>query len=672
MNQFNKKLDRARSRQKRLYLIGGIILLFVLTLMAALFVVSRGTRIEISPEDAKEHAVIRVTEGFGLTVGDTVYSLARNPVITASAPGFKVATQTIDPAHLGKIFPLELFELPGRLVIEVAGDKRLMAKTAWRINSRDIALSDKLDLELEAGPYTVHADNPYFQPKELEILIKRGEQTQLQMDLLPVTGSFNILSKPSGASVFIDEKMVGITPLLFDQNGGRYTLRVALENHIDALDQLAITQDHREVSRNYKLKLKKAKVMLDLQPNGGILLVNGIQAVEPLVLDATVEHQLTYMKAGYYSKTQTVTLAAGEEKRVSMQLQAEMGKVEIVSSPPASVLIGGKDYGVSPVNISLSAVSHKIIFKKSGYRSISRVVKPKGSTVQKVSVTLLTEYQARLREAPREFTNSAGIKLKLYVNRGTLTMGAPRSEKGQRANEFQRMINLTQPFYASLFEITNGQFAKFNSGKAGGNASAPVTSVSWQDAVAFCNWLSQKEKLRPFYKTANGQVTGFDRRSDGYRLLSEGEWEWLARKSGKKKQTIFAWGNETVIPSRTANVADESAKGQVRFFVPNYNDGYSGIAPVGSFEREASGLYDMAGNVSEWVHDVYSIVPPQANSVVNNPLGNQRGSSHVVKGANWRSGTITALRPAFREGLAAGRDDVGFRVGRYLYGGEDG
>ena len=140
----------------------------------------------------------------------------------------------------------------------------------------------------------------------------------------------------------------------------------------------------------------------------------------------------------------------------------------------------------------------------------------------------------------------------------------------------------------------------------------------------------------------------------------------------KKKQTIFAWGNETVIPSRTANVADESAKGQVRFFVPNYNDGYSGIAPVGSFEREASGLYDMAGNVSEWVHDVYSIVPPQANSVVNDPLGDQRGSSHVVKGANWRSGTITALRPAFREGLTAGRDDVGFRVGRYLYGGEDG
>jgi formylglycine-generating enzyme required for sulfatase activity len=109
----------------------------------------------------------------------------------------------------------------------------------------------------------------------------------------------------------------------------------------------------------------------------------------------------------------------------------------------------------------------------------------------------------------------------------------------------------------------------------------------------------------------------------------------------------------------------------VKFYVPLYNDGYPGIAPVGSFNRESSGLYDMAGNVSEWVHDVYSIMPPSEGTIANNPLGEQRGEAHVVKGANWRSGTITTLRPAFREGLAGGRDDVGFRIGRYLYGGKN-
>lgn len=671
MSQFNKKLDQAKSRQKRFYLVGAITLLALLMLMVALFVVSRGTRVEIIPEDAKEHAVIRVIEGLGLAVGDTVYSFAGNPVVTVTAPGFKVASQTIDPAHLGKVFQVELFELPGYLVIEILGNDENLLKTSWQINHRDRAFGEKLDFELEAGPYTVTVDNPYYQPKEVEVLITRGELTQLQVELQPVAGTLEISSIPSGAAVFVDEKNIGLTPLLLEQSGGRYSLRLTLENYLDTAEEVAITRAHPELIRHYQLALKKAKLILDLTPKDGTLLVNGIQAVEPLFIEATVEHRLSYMKAGYYSKTQSVTLTAGEEKQISMKLKREMGRVEVVSSPPASVWIDGKSYGVSPVRANLSAVLHQVTIKKTGYRAVSKKVQPKGEAVQKVSVKLLTEYQARLQEAPREFTNKVGVKLKLYVIRDSLTMGAPRSEKGQRANEFQRKISLTKPFYASLYEITNSQFAKFNRGKTSGPGNSPVTSVSWLEAAAFCNWLSGKEKLRPFYKTTNGQVTGYDNRADGYRLLSEGEWEWLARKSGKRKQTMFAWGNETVIPLKTSNVADESAKGQVRFFVPNYNDGYAAVAPVGSFNRESSGLYDMAGNVSEWVHDVYSIVPPSANSTTRNPLGEQRGAAHVVKGANWRSGTMTTLRPAFREGLTAGRDDVGFRIGRYLYGETD-
>jgi len=105
--------------------------------------------------------------------------------------------------------------------------------------------------------------------------------------------------------------------------------------------------------------------------------------------------------------------------------------------------------------------------------------------------------------------------------------------------------------------------------------------------------------------------------------------------------------------------------------VPNYNDGYVSAAPVGSFKKELSGLYDIAGNVSEWVHDIYSIMPPIEDTTSENPLGAENGLSHVVKGANFRSGSVTALRPSFREGLTTGRDDVGFRVGRYLYGGKN-
>ncbi len=671
MSQFNKKLDQAKSRQKRFYLISGISAIAVLLFVAALFVVSRGTRVEIMPEEAKELAEIRTTEGFGFCVGDTVYSLTGAPVITASAPGFKVAVETIDPAYLGKVFPIELFELPGRLVVGITEGDNNLSKTVWRINGGDVALSDRLDLELEAGPYSLAIDNPFFELKEVTVEIKRGEQTQLQADLQPVDGVLNISSIPPGAAVFLDGREVGSTPLQLGQNGGLYNLQIAAENYIDTAEQLAVTRSEPEVSRNYRLERKKAKVIFNLMPEGGTLLVNGIQVAEPLYLDSTVEHRLIYMKVGYYPGTQTVLLAADEERQVSFQLKAEMGKVEISSFPPAMIRIGGKDYGESPVSVSLPGVAHKITFTAPGYRSVSKTVKPKGDAVQKVAVSLFTEYQARLQEAPREFTNQDGIKLKLFVIQDSLVMGAPRSEKGQRANEFQRKIRLTKSFYASLFEITNGQFGKFNPQKATGTADTPVTSINWQEAAVYCNWLSTKEKLRHFYKNANNVVTGFDIHADGYRLLSEGEWEWLARKSGKIKQTIFTWGNETIIPPGAANVADKSAEGMVRFYVPGYSDGYAGVAPVGSLNREPSGLYDLAGNVSEWVHDVYSIVPPPAGTMVSNPLGEQRGHSRVVKGGNFRSGTITTLRPAFREGLTGGRDDVGFRIGRYLYGGED-
>lgn len=671
MSEFSTKLDQARSRQKRLYLLASILVVVILFIVVSLVMVSRGTRVDILPADAAELAEVSVTKGLGFTIGDTVYSLFGNPVIIASAPGFKDGVETIDDVYLGKVFPVELFELPGQLRIEIAGELEKLQRTAWRIDGREAAVANSLDLELAAGAYTVTIDNPFFQLHEVGVELKRGEMTQLQVSLEPVQGALDLSSTPPGALVFVDEEEVGRTPLQLKKDGGSFNLKVAAPNYLDVLDDIEVTRSNPQVIRSYNLELEKGRVIVDLQPGGGTLLVNGVQAAEPLLLDATVEHRLSYLKPGYYSQNQTVTLEAGEEKRMAFSLKEEIGKVEISSSPQAQIFIGDREFGLTPLSLDLPAVPQKITFKKQGYRTVSKNVQPRGNKVQKVSATLLTEYQARLQEAPRELTNSIGIKLKLFIVRDTITIGAPRSEKGQRANEFPRQIQLTRPFYASLHEITKGQFALFSRKQAGSGSVIPVTGVSWQEAARFCNWLSEQEKLPPFYTMAGGRVSGFNPFSDGYRLLSEAEWEWLARKAGKKERTIFSWGNDTVVPPNAANIADESARGQVRFYVPNFRDGFGGIAPVGSMAREPSGLYDLAGNVSEWVHDVYSIVPPQPGTTLKNPLGEQRGTSYVVKGANFRSGTLTGLRPAFREGLSAGRDDVGFRIGRYLYGGKN-
>lgn len=673
MSQFNNKLDKAQSKQKRIYFFSGLVVTSILLLIAVLIIHSRGTRIEVMPLEAADLATIRAIDNFSFNVGNVVYSLSGNPIINVSSPGFKDATKTIGSVYLGKNFSLELAELPGHLVISIVGDKDNLLETAWKINSLDTTRSAMLDLELEAGIYTINIRNPFFLPKELTVEIKRHQKTKLQIDLQPVNGRLNIFSRPAGAKVFLNEKMVGVTPLESVLNGGVHSLRVAADNYVDSIDKFEITHTEPNVKRNYQLARIKAKVIPKLTPKGGRLIVNGSLSKGPFFLSTNVEHRLVYMKHGYYPSTKKIQLSSDKEKQISFQLKPEFGKVKISSSPPATIWINNKDYGNDAITVSLPAVTQQIVFKKKGHRSVSKTINPTGKFVQKISAKLLTEYQARLKESPRELTNKDGIKLKLFINPGRLKMGAPRSQKGQRANEFQKKIRLTKSFYASIFEITNGQYRRFKPSfkKSLGADNIPVTSIDWNEAASFCNWLSKNEGLQLFYKIVNGRVNGFNKNTDGYRLLSEAEWEWLSRMAGKTKQTIFSWGDEMIIPPNAANVSDEGAKGQMKFYVPNYNDGYVSAAPVGSFKEEPSGLYDIAGNVSEWVHDIYSIMPPMEDTISENPLGAENGLSHVVKGANFRSGSIAILRPSFREGLTTGRDDVGFRVGRYLYGGKN-
>jgi formylglycine-generating enzyme required for sulfatase activity len=96
-----------------------------------------------------------------------------------------------------------------------------------------------------------------------------------------------------------------------------------------------------------------------------------------------------------------------------------------------------------------------------------------------------------------------------------------------------------------------------------------------------------------------------------------------------------------------------------------YQDGYPVSAPVGSFAPNSKGLFDLDGNVAEWVHDWYD-VPVEQTTPMTDPQGPAGGQHHVIRGAGWAHGTVTELRLSFRDYGMGGRDDVGFRIARYL------
>ena len=90
------------------------------------------------------------------------------------------------------------------------------------------------------------------------------------------------------------------------------------------------------------------------------------------------------------------------------------------------------------------------------------------------------------------------------------------------------------------------------------------------------------------------------------------------------------------------------------------------MGPVGSLPmgRSVYGVYDMSGNVSEWVSDYYSIPTPGLTEILIDPKGPESGVQHVVRGSSWRHAGITQLRGSYRDFGSEGRIDVGFRVAK--------
>ncbi len=289
------------------------------------------------------------------------------------------------------------------------------------------------------------------------------------------------------------------------------------------------------------------------------------------------------------------------------------------------------------------------------------------------------EDAAAWREAPEAGTQHKVLQPDMvFIRGGTFQMG---SEEGSDVEKPVHSVTVGD-FYMGRYEVTVAEFKRFiddtgyitDAEKNGGEGSSifingqwelkagidwrcdaegklrpereyhhPVVHVSWNDAVAYCDWLSRKTGRR-------------------YRLPTEAEWEYAAGNGSR--HTKYSWGDGAPSGRKGGNVADETAKKRFSDWTifPGYSDGYVFTAPVGSFAPNDFGLYDMSGNVSEWCNDWY-IEGYYRNSPSVNPTGPSSGAHRVVRGGSWGSypeGCRVASRGGFTPDYRAGI--IGFRL----------
>ncbi|HJP91120.1 MAG TPA: formylglycine-generating enzyme family protein [Pyrinomonadaceae bacterium] len=334
-------------------------------------------------------------------------------------------------------------------------------------------------------------------------------------------------------------------------------------------------------------------------------------------------------------------------------------------------------------------------------------------------IEVLEEIREQLDKVPKpgpETTNSIGMQL-VQIPAGRFKMGSTDADPDATPDEKpQHRVRITKPFLMSLHAVTVGQFEQFvnetnyqTEGEQSGTGSTgldlvtgkvgaqpqytwrswlnedkqhpsnfkqtnkhPVVCVSWNDALAFCRWLSGKE-------------------GKPYRLPTEAEWEYACRAG---TTTRYFNGDDEDGLQEIANIADASLQKkwvwntndppfQKGMHLPPYakpwNDGYPFTAPVGKFKPNAFGLYDMVGNVGEWCSD-WLDPDYYANSPKRDPKGPPTGplidisdrlpgapprTLRVVRGGVWLDPAAayrSADRFTHRRHPVDSAADIGFRV----------
>ena len=513
----------------------------------------------------------------------------------------------------------------------------------------------------------------------------------------PLTGEGSVLieTDPAGAMVILEGRMLRSPAHFSALKAGAHSARVMLPGY-DALDvPLKITPDAETKAPPVLLRRSVGALHVESDPSGCEF---EIRSGAGSVKSGRTPADFSELPTGAY---EVVMRHDGGEKRsgievksgetVPVSLRFGLGKFLVSSSPQgAEILADGKAVGTAPCEIALGEGEHKLAAHYPGWPAQERTVRAESGPVAGVAFAFPFG-SAKITSAPAGATvffngseigttphfigeldpgeRKFSLRLAGYRNAEVAVMVEPgrqafvgtrfeRRPVPKRGEPWENSLGMrfvpVGDVLVSVWPTRVKDFQAFC--EATGRTRLPVdfpqdemhpiVRVNWEDARAFCEWLTAREV----------KAERLDE-SQGYRLPSDTEWSAAAgiatefgatpeERDGRVRE--FAWGKAWPPPPRAGNFADTSLKRPP--FIAGYNDGYAQTSPVGSFPANKAGLFDITGNVWQWVGESYHGGP-------------QRKDWGVLRGGSWGTSKPDELRLGYRDVVDRGERDVifGFR-----------
>ena len=592
--------------------------------------------------------------------------------LVVEAEGYAPARQSVTVgSQSGQRFVVALERLPGRVAFDTGGVAATLAVDGGAVG--------KLpgEYELRAGTRELSIVAPHYAEEQVRLNVAGGgERQEIKVRLKPLFARVTVSSVPAGATVWADDRELGATPLETQLDAGRYTLAIVHPDFRRFESPITVVAGQPLTVGPVELGMPDGRLVVQSRPSGADVSIGGrYRGRTPLTVSVPpgVPQEVLLTLAGYAPATQSIAVESRAERRFAVDLKAVLGNVRVAGEPADAILyVDGASRGPANQTLSLSAAPHVFEVRKSGLEPFRATITPREGQTQLVEYTLKTAGEARVAGMPPTRTTSLGQPLVL-VTGGRFTMGSARREPGRRSNETERSVDLKRPFYIGRFQVTNREFREFKADHLSGIFKdetldlerQPAARISWQDAAAFCNWLSQRDKLPPAYARRGDRLELIEPVTTGYRLPTEAEWEFAARFDGSRATRKYPWGNDLPVPAHSGNWGDATAIYLTPVTISGYDDGFRVAAPVGSFVANPLGLHDLGSNVLEWTTDRYSIYVVGPDYLSTDPVGPQSGESYVIRGAGWLTGKIPELRLAVRDSGTSARPDLGFRIARY-------